>query len=85
MALLGLENKGRLLDVLGVIDTALARVNHFVVRLTPYGLFAIGAVNAGTLGFDDLRRLEFYLLAYLLAALLVSLVALAWKGPRRCP
>ena len=76
VALIGVANKARLLDVLGTLDKALARINHFIVRLTPYGLFAIGAVQAGTLSLDELKRLEVYLVAYALCALLVSLWAL---------
>jgi Na+/H+-dicarboxylate symporter len=75
-ALINMENKARLLDVLGVVVQALGRVNRAIVSLTPYGLFAIAAVNAGTLSLDDLKRLEIYLIAYGLGALLLSLWAL---------
>jgi Na+/H+-dicarboxylate symporter/ABC-type amino acid transport substrate-binding protein len=76
VALIGVEDKAHLLDVLGTLDKALARINHFIVRLTPYGLFAIAAVQAGTLSLDELKRLEIYLVTYALCALLVSLWAL---------
>jgi Na+/H+-dicarboxylate symporter len=38
VALIGVERKQVLLDVLGVAGDALSRVTRFVVRLTPYGL-----------------------------------------------
>ncbi len=76
VALIGVENKKQFLDVLATVDVALARVNRFIVRQTPYGLFAIAAVQAGTLSLDELKRLEVYLVAYALCALLVSLWAL---------
>ena len=85
VALIGVENKARLLEVLGTLDTALARVNRFIVRLTPYGLFAIAAVQAGTLSLDELKRLEVYLVAYALCAPDREPVALpgSWPPPRR--
>ena len=46
---------------------------RFVVRLTPYGLFAIAATAAGTLSLEQLGRLQVYLIAYVAVALLVSL------------
>lgn len=76
VALIGVENKAGLLAVLTTVEEALARVNRFIIRLTPYGLFAIAAVQAGTLSLDELKRLEVYLVAYALCALLVSLWAL---------
>jgi Na+/H+-dicarboxylate symporter len=73
VALIGVERKQVLLDVLDVAGDALARATRFVVRLTPYGLFAIAAVAAGTLSLEQLGRLQVYLIAYVLVALLVSL------------
>ena len=73
VALIGVERKRVLLDVLGVAGDALARATRFVVRLTPYGLFAIAATAAGTLSLEQLGRLQVYLVTYVLVALLVSL------------
>ena len=73
VALIGVERKQILLDVLSVAGDALARATRFVVRLTPYGLFAIAATAAGTLSLEQLGRLQVYLIAYVLVALLVSL------------
>lgn len=42
-ALIGVQRKQVLLDVLGVASDALSRATRFVVALTPYGLFAIAA------------------------------------------
>jgi ABC-type amino acid transport substrate-binding protein len=46
---------------------------NFVVALTPYGVFAIGAVVAGTLSIEDVSRLQVYLITYGGMALLLSL------------
>jgi len=72
-ALIGVENRERLLDVLHVAKDAIARATRLVTRLTPYGLFAIAANAAGTLDLQQLGRLQIYLIAYVVVALLVSL------------
>lgn len=73
VALIGVSRKQVLLDVLAVATEALSRATRFIVRLTPYGLFAIAATTAGTLSLDQLERLQIYLVAYVLVALLVAL------------
>ena len=72
-ALVGVERRERLLDVLHVTRAAIARATRLVTRLTPYGLFAIAAHAAGTLNLQQLERLQVYLVAYVLVALLLSL------------
>ena len=49
IAMIGIERKQVLLDVLGVASALVPRATRFVVQLTPYGMFAIAAVAAGTL------------------------------------
>ena len=71
--LIAVPEKGRLLDVLSILGKAIARATNFVVSLTPYGVFAISAVAAGTLGLEDLVRLRVYLISYVGMAMLVSL------------
>jgi Na+/H+-dicarboxylate symporter len=73
IALIGIERKKVLLDVLGVAGQALSAATRLIVRLTPYGLFAIAATTAGTLSLEQLGRLQVYLVTYVLIALLVSL------------
>ena len=72
IALIGVENKQRLLGSLDVLKDALSRVNKFVVRLTPLGIFAIAASVAGTTSFEELGRLEVFFITYILTALLVT-------------
>jgi Na+/H+-dicarboxylate symporter len=73
IALVGVPGKERLLDVLAVVSQALSRAMRFVVRLTPYGIFAIAAATAGTLRVEQVARLQIYLLAYAGLALLLGL------------
>jgi Na+/H+-dicarboxylate symporter/ABC-type amino acid transport substrate-binding protein len=73
VALVGVERRDRLLDVLNVARDAISRATRSVTRLAPYGLFAVAANAAGTLGVEQLGRLQVYLAAYVTVALLVSL------------
>jgi Na+/H+-dicarboxylate symporter/ABC-type amino acid transport substrate-binding protein len=73
IALMGVERKGTLVELLRTTSEALSRATRFIVGLTPYGLFAIAAVAAGTLNLEQLGRLQVYLIAYVAVALLLSL------------
>jgi ABC-type amino acid transport substrate-binding protein len=44
-----------------------------IIRLTPYGLFAIAATAAGTMTLDQFGRLQIYIVIYVLITLLVAL------------
>ncbi len=73
VALIGVPNKGPLLDVLATAGQAVSKATSFVVALTPIGVFAIAAVVAGTLSVEDLKRLQVYLIGYVAVSLLLSL------------
>ncbi|HFB98609.1 MAG TPA: cation:dicarboxylase symporter family transporter, partial [Bryobacterales bacterium] len=73
VALIGMKNKQALIEQLDVLSGAFMRITKFVVRLAPYGVFAIAAHAAGTMKTAELSRLQVFLLTYILAALLLSL------------
>ena len=73
IALIGVERKQTLLDVLRVAADGVSHATRLAVRLTPFGLFAIAATTSGTLNIDQLGRLQVYLVTYVAVALLVSL------------
>ena len=73
VALIGIERKHVLLDVLAVTNQAVSRATRFVVQLTPYGIFAIAANAAGTLNLEQVGKIQVYLLTYVAMSLLVSL------------
>jgi len=77
VALISVPRKDVLLDVLAVARDMVGRATKFVVRLTPYGMFAVAAVAAGTLQIEQLARIQVYLLAYVAVALLLA----AWVLP----
>jgi Na+/H+-dicarboxylate symporter/ABC-type amino acid transport substrate-binding protein len=73
VALIGVERKQTLLDVLRVAAAAVSQATRLAVKLTPFGLFAIAASAAGTLNLEQLGRLQVYLVTYVAVALLVAL------------
>jgi len=76
IGLMGLEGKERLLGPLRTANEAVTRITRFVIDLTPIGVFAIGAVAAGTMVPDTLVRLVVYFAAFAVAALLLGCVIL---------
>jgi len=76
VALASVEKRELLIAQLDVLCKALMRVNHFMVRLTPVGVFAIAASAAGTMSIDEFNRLQAYLVTYTAAALLLTFVVL---------
>lgn len=73
-ALLTLPERDRIVTTLNQLAEALGRVNSFLVRLAPYGVFAIAAATAGTMRPEEFQRLQVYLLIYTLGASLMGLV-----------
>ncbi|MHC4959110.1 MAG: cation:dicarboxylate symporter family transporter [Planctomycetota bacterium] len=76
VALIGIRNKERLLEPLKVFGDALGRISDFVVRLSPYGTFALSAGAAGSLSPADLIRLSGYVSTYTVAILVLTFVVL---------
>jgi Na+/H+-dicarboxylate symporter/ABC-type amino acid transport substrate-binding protein len=67
------EKKATLLHALAAANEAMARVSRMILRLTPYGLFAIAAVTAGELHVEDVLRLQLWFHFYLGGTLLLTL------------
>ena len=72
IGLIGLDDREHLLSMLRVVNEAVIRITKFVVALTPIGVFAIGAVTAGTMSGETLQRLEVYLISFAAAAILLT-------------
>jgi Na+/H+-dicarboxylate symporter len=73
IAMIGLERKQVLLDVLSTAGALVSRATRMIVRLTPYGIFAISAHAAGTLKVEQLGQIQVYLVTYVAIALLLAL------------
>lgn len=74
VALIGIETdkKRILLDLFSIASTVLTRVAVLVVRLAPFGLFAIAANAAGTMTVQELGRLQVYIGSFILLTLLLT-------------
>lgn len=75
-ALIGMDKKQGLLDVLSSLSDALMRITGWVSRLTPIGVFAIVGSAVGSLPLDDFSRLGVYVALQALLCLVLSLCIL---------
>jgi Na+/H+-dicarboxylate symporter/ABC-type amino acid transport substrate-binding protein len=73
IALIGMPRRAVVLDIVQVANEAVGRVARFVVSLTPYGLFAIAAVIAGTFDPAEVAKIQVYLISYIAISLLLAL------------
>jgi len=72
VALIGVENKKSLLDILNATSKTLTRIAMMVVKLTPVGVCAIAANAAGTMTIDEFGRLQSYIIPFIVATLLLT-------------
>jgi Na+/H+-dicarboxylate symporter/ABC-type amino acid transport substrate-binding protein len=72
VALIGIENKQPLLANLDIFNRAMGRITQFMALLTPFGVFALVASAAGTMSFEELARLQVFLVLYVLMAVLLT-------------
>lgn len=56
-----------------VLTAVMMRVNAYVVRLSPVGIFVITAANAGTLDWESVGRLQVYIVSYVVGILFASI------------
>ena len=68
-ALMLMPGKEPLLQILDICAAGIGRMNVFLVRFAPLGLFTLTAAAAGTLRLEELSRLQGYLIIFSLACL----------------
>ena len=76
MGLINVKGKEKLLDGFDSLAKALNNVNKMIVKLTPYGVFAIAASTAGTMTMGEIGKLQAYVIVYSAASILLALVFL---------
>ena len=64
VAIVGLRGKEELLRTLDLWTQVMSRVTHFVVSLSPVGVFFIAAAAAGTMRLEELARIQGYLVVF---------------------
>ena len=72
IALIGVDQRERVLAPLRVANAAVVRITKWIINLTPVGVFAIVAVTAGSVTGEMLQRLEVYFFAFAAAALVLA-------------
>jgi len=72
IALITIEGKEPLIRAFSILSDAFASIATWVVRLAPYGVFAIAAEAAGTMDLGQIRGLQVYVVAYIGLSLLLS-------------
>ncbi|MDF3130860.1 cation:dicarboxylase symporter family transporter [Kiritimatiellaeota bacterium B1221] len=75
LALMEQEHKAGLLRNLDLITKTLTRVTLMVLKLTPFGIFAMTAAAAGTMDPAEFARLQVYFYAYIGSCLFLTFVA----------
>ena len=76
MGLIHVPGKEKLLDGFDTLAKALNNVNKMIVKLTPYGVFAIAASTAGTMTMGEIGKLQAYVIVYSAASILLALIFL---------
>jgi len=76
IGLIGLEDRERVLGTLRVLNASIIRITRFIIGLTPIGVFAIGAVAAGTMTPETFAQLEVYFITFGAASLLLAFLVL---------
>jgi proton glutamate symport protein len=72
VALQSLKDKAPLLSILETIRLASLKFWNWIVRLAPFGVFALFAVTAGTTAFSDLVNMSVYLVLFLLGTCVLA-------------
>ena len=72
IGLIGLRDREHVLKSLHVLNTSIIRITQFIISLTPIGVFAIGAVAAGTMTPETFERLEVFFITFSAASLLLA-------------
>ena len=72
IALMGMDKKEGIIEILHTAAQSLIRMTNLVVSLTPIGVFAITAAAAGTMTIEEFGRLQVYLVSFNLAAFFLA-------------
>ena len=76
VALQGVAKKQTLLEIFEAVKIASVKIWGWVVRLAPFGVFALLADTAGTVRLNQLAGLVFYTVTYLLGAAILGLIVI---------
>jgi Na+/H+-dicarboxylate symporter len=72
VALIGIKEKEALMQALSTATEIFIKITNLIVKLTPYGVFAISAAAAGTMSIEEFGRLQVYLVSFNVASLFLA-------------
>ena len=75
-ALMLTPRKEPLLEFMDLCAEGISRVNYFLVRMAPVGLFTLTASAAGTMHIEEFYRLQAYLVMFLIACVIATFGAM---------
>ena len=73
LAVIGVKHKELIIEPLSALGETLARISGFVAKLAPIGVFALIASMTGSMSFEELARLQVYVVVHVLMALVLAL------------
>ncbi|MDJ0951592.1 MAG: cation:dicarboxylase symporter family transporter [Alphaproteobacteria bacterium] len=73
LALTGVHNKAIIVEPLLALGEILRKITSAIAKLAPLGVFSLIASAAGTISFEDLARLQVYVVVMVLLALVLGL------------
>jgi Na+/H+-dicarboxylate symporter/ABC-type amino acid transport substrate-binding protein len=74
VAFQGVQQKQTLLEIFDAVKTASVKIWGWIVKLAPFGVFALLAATAGTVRSDRLAGMVLYVVIYLLGAGILGLI-----------
>lgn len=75
-ALMNVPGKKSVLDFFGSVNQALLTILRWISLISPIGIFALLASSMGTIRFQAIAQISLYLIAYVLAALILTFLLL---------
>jgi Na+/H+-dicarboxylate symporter/ABC-type amino acid transport substrate-binding protein len=78
LALIGMDNKTEIIGFMDVISAGLGRVTDGLLKVLPFGIFAMSASAAGTLGVDEFASMQVYLISMFVLCMLLTFWVLPW-------
>ena len=71
-SLVKIENKGSIINSFNVLASALSKVTSYIVKLTPYGLFALAAGAAGTMSGDEFSKIQVFFISFIILTVILT-------------
>jgi len=71
-SLVKIENKNSIINSFNVLASALSKVTSYIVKLTPYGLFALAAGAAGTMSGEEFSKIQVFFISFIILTVILT-------------